>query len=193
MMDFIMRFYKKYKFKLIFFLWFALQMQPVVVLAEGVEVRLASLQVTDDRYALDADIDIQLTSSLEDALQKGVALYFQLEFELVRGRWYWFNERAILFEQPFRLSYNAITRQYRIGIGAFYQNFEHLKDAIYVMSRVRRRAVLDSGPLNKSSNYQASIRLRLDVSRLPRPFNINAVGTKDWNLGSDWYRWQVNP
>ena len=92
----------------------------------GIEVRRAAIVAADDQYVLDADIDIVLSAPLEDALNKGIPLYFLLDFELVRSRWYWFNERVIAREQAYRLSYNALTRQYRIGVGAFYQNFPTL-------------------------------------------------------------------
>lgn len=159
----------------------------------GIEVRSASFAAVDDHYILDADIDIVLSAPLEDALNKGIPLYFVLDFELVRPRWYWFNDRAIAREQQYRLSYNALTRQYRIGVGAFYQNFPTLKEALQVMSKVRRREEPEPGALNKGTPYTAGLRLRLDTSQLPKPFNLNALGSREWSLGSDWFRWTVTP
>lgn len=159
----------------------------------GIEVRRAAIVAADDQYVLDADIDIVLSAPLEDALNKGIPLYFLLDFELVRSRWYWFNERVIAREQAYRLSYNALTRQYRIGVGAFYQNFPTLAEALQVMSKVRRREEIDPGTLSKGTNYTAGIRLRLDTSQLPKPFNLNALGSREWSLGSEWYRWTVTP
>ncbi len=159
----------------------------------GIEVRRAVVVPAEDYYVLDADIDIVLSAPLEDALHKGIPLYFQLEFEMVRSRWYWFNDKAVTLQQQYRLSYSALTRQYRIGIGAFYQNFATLSEALQVLSRVRRREDLDPSALSKGSIYMAGLRLRLDTSQLPRPFNLNALGSREWSLGSDWYRWTVTP
>ncbi len=159
----------------------------------GIEVRRATFVVADDHYVLDADIDIVLSAPLEDALNKGIPLYFLLDFELVRSRWYWFNDKVIAREQPYRMSYNALTRHYRIGVGAFYQNFPTLAEALQVMSKVRRREDLDPGTLSKGTAYTAGLRLRLDTSQLPRPFNLNALGSREWSLGSEWYRWTVVP
>ncbi|MBX3665614.1 MAG: DUF4390 domain-containing protein [Burkholderiales bacterium] len=159
----------------------------------GIEVRSASFAAADDHYVLDADIDVVLSAPLEDALNKGIPLYFTLEFELVRPRWYWFNDRAMTREQQYRLSYSALTRQYRIGIGAFYQNFPTLREALQVMSKVRRREEPEPGSLSKGTAYTAGLRLRLDTSQLPKPFNLNALGSREWNLGSEWYRWTVTP
>jgi hypothetical protein len=166
----------------------ALAAQP-----HGIEVRKATFVAEEDHYVLDADIDVVLSAPLEDALNKGIPLYFTLEFELVRPRWYWFNDRAFYREQQYRLSYSALTRQYRIGIGAFYQNFPTLKEALQVMSKVRRREEPEPGSLSKGTAYIAGLRLRLDTSQLPKPFNLNALGSREWSLGSDWYRWTVTP
>lgn len=159
----------------------------------GIEVRRAVVVPAEDYYVLDADIDIVLSAPLEDALNKGIPLYFLLEFEMVRSRWYWFNDKAVALQQQYRLSYNALTRQYRVGVGAFYQNFATLGEALQSLSRVRRREELDPGALAKGSTYSAGLRLRLDTSQLPRPFNLNALGSREWSLGSDWYRWTVTP
>lgn len=159
----------------------------------GIEVRRAVVVPVEEAYVLDADIDIVLSAPLEDALHKGIPLYFLLEFEMVRSRWYWFNDKAVSLQQQYRLTYNALTRQYRVGVGAFYQNFVTLSEALQFLSKVRRREELDSGALNKGSTYMAGLRLRLDTSQLPRPFNLNALGSREWSLGSDWYRWTVTP
>jgi hypothetical protein len=159
----------------------------------GIEVRRAVVVPTEEAYVLDADIDITLSAPLEDALHKGIPLYFMLEFELVRSRWYWFNDKAVTLQQQYRLTFNALTRQYRVGVGAFYQNFVTLSEALQFLSKVRRREELDSGALNRGSVYMAGLRLRLDTSQLPRPFNLNALGSREWSLGSDWYRWTVTP
>ncbi len=166
----------------------ALAAQP-----HGIEVSRATVTVAEDNYLLEADIDMVLSTPLEDALHKGIPLYFLLEFELVRSRWYWFNDKAVVLQRQSRLSYNALTRQYRVGIGAFYQNFPTLKEALQFMSKVRRREDLEPGALNKGTAHAAALRLRLDTAQLPRPFNLNTLGSREWNLGSDWYRWTVTP
>jgi hypothetical protein len=156
-------------------------------------VRRATVTTADDHYLLEADIDIVLSAPLDDALHKGIPLYFLLEFEMVRSRWYWFNDRAVSRQQQYRLQFNALTRQYRIGVGGFYQNFPTLDEALQVLSKVRRREDIEPGTLNKGTSYTAGLRLRLDTSQLPKPFNLNALGSREWSLGSDWARWTVTP
>jgi hypothetical protein len=166
---------------------------PFATRAEGIEVKSAALTTAEDAVVLQAEFSIALTPTLEDALNKGVSLYFLLEFELTRPRWYWFNDRTFTSQQQYRLSYNALTRQYRIGVGNLYQNFATLSEALEVMSRVRRREEVESGTIRKDTSYTAALRLRLDVTRLPKPFQISALGSREWNVGTDWHRWTVTP
>jgi hypothetical protein len=161
--------------------------------AQGIEIRRAALAPAEEGYALQADFEIALTHTLEDALNKGVPLYFALEFELIRPRWYWFNEKVANARQQYRLSYNALARQYRVGLGKLYQNFSSLPEALAFLSRVRVRDVVEANALAKGSTYLAAVRMRLDTSQLPRPFQITAVGSRDWSLSSDWHRWTISP
>ena len=161
--------------------------------ADGIEVRKAALISAEDGYVLEAEFDVTLTHTLGEALNKGVPLYFSLEFELVRPRWYWLNEKLANTQQQFRLSYNALTRQYRVGVRTLYQNFASLPEALGFMSQVRVRDIAETGALSKGSSYTAALRLRLDSSQLPRPFQVSAVGSREWSISSDWHRWTVSP
>jgi hypothetical protein len=161
--------------------------------AEGIDVRGAALVAADDGYFLEATFDVALTSALEDALNKGIPLHFLVEFELIRPRWYWLNEKLVNRQQRYRLSYNALTRQYRVGVGTLYQNFATLGEALELLKRVRLHDLIEPGTLRKDTTYTAGLRMRLDTSQLPRPFQLSAVGSRDWNIGSDWYRWTVAP
>ena len=192
MTAFITRCCKKYS--LLFALGLSL-LAATVAQAEGVEVRHAALVAGEEGYYLEADFDIALNPTLEDALNKGVPLYFLLEFEVIRPRWYWLNEKVFNTQQQYRLSYNALTRQYqyRLGAGSLFQNFGALPEALDFLSRVRRRQVLETGVLSKGNTYIAGVRMRLDVSQLPKPFQLNALASRDWNFGSEWHRWSVTP
>jgi hypothetical protein len=159
--------------------------------ADGVDVRKAAVTPTEDGYVLEAVLDVRLTHVLDDALHKGVPLYFVLDFELIRARWYWTNEKVAVVQQQQRLSYNTLTRQYRIGVGALYQNFATLTEALDYMSRVRRRLDIEPGGLRKDTTYAAMLRLRLDGTQLPKPFQLHTG--RNWDVSSDWYRWTVTP
>lgn len=161
--------------------------------AQGIEVRKAYAAISDEAYVVEAQFDIGLTHALEEVLNKGVSLYFLLEFELIRPRWYWFNERVVYMQQEYRLSYNALTRQYRVGVANLHQNFGSLDEALAVMSHVRRRQEIERGSLRRDDRYIAGLRLRLDTAQLPKPFQLTALGSREWYIGSDWFRWTLTP
>lgn len=172
---------------------FGLTLAPGSLFAEGIQVRNADLEMDTDGYRLNADFDISFTHTLEDALNKGVALYFVTEFELARPRWYWFDQKVVELRQQFKLSYNALTRQYRLSVGTLFQNYATLEEAVNVMSQLHNRLVADKEALQKGQKYAAALRMKLDLSQLPKPFQVNALSSNDWRLGSDWYRWEVTP
>ncbi len=170
---------------------FTLALVSESLFAEGIQVRSAELVADSDGYRLNADFDINFTRTLEDALNKGVALYFVTEFELTRPRWYWFDQKVVELRQQFKLSYNALTRQYRLSVGTLFQNYATLEEAVSVMSQLHNRVVADKDALEKNYKYHAALRMELDVSQLPKPFQVNALASKDWTLSSDWYRWEI--
>jgi hypothetical protein len=157
-------------------------------------VKSAELKVVGGQYYLDANFEVGLTPTLEDALNKGLPLHFVIEFDLIYPRWYtaylW-NKSVAELEQHSRLSYNALTRQYRLSFGSLHQNFDALNDALALLGRVRPRFVVDPDELDQGKVYEAAIRMRLDTSQLPKPFQINALASRDWNLSSEWFRWTV--
>lgn len=157
--------------------------------AEKIEINHITLEGNDDGYALDADFAIELSPRLEDAINKGVALYFEVEFELTRKRWYWFDEHPASRQLMLRLSYHALTRQYRVSSGALYQSFSDLRDALRLLSRVRSWQVLERAEVDAGTDYQAALRMRLDVTQLPKPFQVNALTSREWSLSSEWRRW----
>jgi hypothetical protein len=159
--------------------------------AENIEIRHISLEANEHGYALDADFEIELNPRLEEAINKGVPLYFEVEFELTRKRWYWFDERPASRQLMLRLSYHALTRQYRISRGALHQSFSSLADALRILSRVRSWQVLQREEMETGTEYQAALRMRLDLTQLPKPFQVSALTNRDWDLASEWRRWPL--
>ncbi len=172
--------------------------------AENIAVHKAEARFTDGSYQLSAKFDLHLNFIADQALMRGVPLYFVSEFTLIRPRWYWFDKRVARTEQTTRLSYNALTRQYRIARGSLFQNFSTLDDALRIISH-QSAAPIDASLLrqdvgylalilpNKDGDYIAAARMRLDVTQLPKPLQVNALATEDWNLDSGWFRWIVQP
>lgn len=161
--------------------------------ADGIAVTSATVEPGDDGWMLDATFDMQFSQRLEEAVNRGVPLYFVVEFELSRPRWYWFAEKPVQLSQTYRISYTPLLRQYRLSVGSVYQNFTRFEEVTRVLSRLRGWHVAEKGALKKDQVYQASVRMRLDTAQLPKPFQLNAIASRDWTLASDWHRWTITP
>jgi hypothetical protein len=154
---------------------------------DGVEITRVNLESTDEGYKLSANFSVEITRGLEDAITRGIPLYFTTEVEFTRPRWYWFDERAINAAQTVRISYDVLTRQYHASIsGRLHQSFATLDDALSLLRRPGRWVVADKGALKPGATYNVAIRMGLDVARLPKPFQIHALNNSDWRFSSDW-------
>ncbi|MGZ8274453.1 MAG: DUF4390 domain-containing protein [Burkholderiaceae bacterium] len=169
----------------------AFLLAPLQVTAdERIGVMAAGLELARENgtgaIVLNATFEFELPQALEEAVQKGIALYFNIEFELFRKRWYWFDRRVASETLTYRLSYSPLTRQYRLARGGLSQPFESLEEALALVKSVRNWKVADRAQLSPRDDYDAQVRMRLDVSQLPKPFQVNAITSREWNLASDW-------
>lgn len=166
---------------------------PLVAHAEGAAILSARIEANDEGYQLAADIELQLSSTLQEAVRKGVPLYFVAEFELTRDRWYWLDQKVITTRRERRLSYAPLTEHYRVTTSGITQTITTFEDVRKLLSRIRAWTVAEKNQLKAGEKYQAALRFRLDTSQLPKPFQLNVITTKDWNVSSDWIRWSYTP
>lgn len=158
------------------------------------QIRSAEIVRSEDgSYVLNADIDIQLNPRLIDAVDHGLSLYFSLDVVLERTRRYWFDRVVVERSRQYRLSYHALTRSYRLSIGSIHQSFDSLESAMRTMERVRNWQVDGRNGLKEGRSHTAAVRFRLDTSQLPKPFQVTAIGSRDWNLSTDWVHWTFLP
>jgi hypothetical protein len=155
--------------------------------AEEIEISSVSLENSEDGYRLAASFSFGLTRGLEDAIMRGIPLYFTTEAELTRPRWYWFDEKAVTATRTVRISYDVLTRQYHASSsGYLQQSFATLDDALSLVRRPSRWLVAEKGELKSGAVYHVAIRVGLDTGRLPKPFQIHAINSSDWRLSSNW-------
>lgn len=168
-------------------------LMPMSARGQSAAVSNAKLEFTEDGYQLNADFELQLTTGMQEAVRKGVPLYFIAEFQLTRGRWYWLDQSVISATRDRRVSYAPLTDQYRIAVSGISQNVSSFDDVRRVLSRVRSWTVAEKGQLKPGEKYEAALRFRLDTSQLPKPFQLNVITSKEWSLASDWHRWSFTP
>ena len=125
-------------------------------------------------------MEFELNQQLRDAAQRGVPLYFTADLTVTRDRWWWFNKSLVDTTRTWRVTYNALTRQWRAGVGELSFPVASLDDAMSVIRHIRNWQVADADDFDEDTRYDGQLRLRLDTSLLPRPFQVNALNSSSW-------------
>jgi hypothetical protein len=159
--------------------------------AEVIQIKSVVIEAMDEGYQFNADFEISLNPKLELALEKGIVLYFVTELNLMNSRWYWLDEKVAQSRVREGLSYYALTRQYRLSRGALSQNFSTLKEALQALSRVRDRPIIANSEVKPDTEYIVELRMRLDISALPKPFQVETLGSKEWDLSTGTLQWST--
>jgi hypothetical protein len=153
------------------------------------EVTQLSVERTDEGVLLSASVRFELPTVVEDALTKGIPMFFLAEAAIYRDRWYWYDKRVAFAARHMRLSYQPLTRRWRLQVSSspignsglvFGQMFDTRDEALAAVQRISRWRIAESGDIDLDATHNIDFRFRLDVSQLPRPFQIGAVGQADW-------------
>ncbi len=148
----------------------------------------------DEGIYLSAVLQFDLPPVVEDALMKGIPLFFVVEADIYRDRWYWTDKRVSSATRTIRLAFQPLTRRWRVNIvtglisnsaglrANLNQNYDTLTEAMSAVQRLSRWRIADSAEIEADAAYTLSFDFRLDLSQLPRPFQIGVAGQKDWNI-----------
>jgi Domain of unknown function (DUF4390) len=175
-------------------LWLAAVCLSTAAWAQNVaEVTQFRVERTADEVAVSAQMQFELPPAVEDALLKGIPMYFVAEADIVQERWYWYDKKLTTVRRQMRLAYHPLTQLWRLnvanGVGAetafgasLNQSYSSLNEALSTMKRFSRWRVGDAADLDRTTKYKVDFRFRLDLTQLPRPFQIGAIGQSDWEL-----------
>ena len=166
-----------------FFLGFA---QAQEVSSSEPEIQSVEPVLADGWLNIDADVHLPLSDELRYSAERGVTLYFTADIEITLPRQWWFDKEVIRTQQTWRVVYNALTRQWRVGTGDLTLPEASLDDALAQIRNIRGWAVVPSSQLEKGAMYSGRIRVRLDTSLLARPFRVHALNSSAWSLSTPW-------
>lgn len=161
--------------------------------ADEIDVVDARMAASEEGLLLSADFAFDFSARLQEAVANGVPLHFVVEFELTKPRWWWFDQATASRQTQWRLSYHALSRQYRLSSGPLHQNFTTLEEALEVMRRLRNWLVLERSVALTGAQYEAAVRMRLDTAQLPRPLQVSAITNRELRLESPWKRFIFLP
>lgn len=150
--------------------------------AQTPELTQFELTRNDEGLLLDLGVRFDLPPSVEDALLKGVPLYFVAEASVFRDRWYWRDQRVSQVTRTWRLAYQPLTRSFRVSFGGLTQSFDNVAEALATARRIGRWKLTEPGQLADSEPYYVEFSYKLDTSLLPRPMQIGIDGQPDWTL-----------
>ncbi|MDQ1314215.1 MAG: hypothetical protein QG662_324 [Pseudomonadota bacterium] len=170
----------------------ALGLAGSALASEKSSIKQAVINANAQGYTLGADIDIALNPTLEDALTKGINLYFLLELELSRPRDWWFDEDIAESTRKMRIYYHLLLRRYVVETGYTTKTVATLSEALALMGRVEDWQVMERGALKTGRRYDARLRFRLDTARLPKPLSIGAVTSDKWDMATPWFEWSFD-
>ena len=107
----------------------------------------------DGAVLLSAQFAVDLSAALKDAVSRGLPLHFITEFEIYRPRLFWFNKKAASGHMEWRLSYYALTRQYRLNSASGSESYATLDEAITQMTALRDWPVTTIDRLDAGEEY----------------------------------------
>jgi hypothetical protein len=161
---------------------------------QAADIGRLTVERTEDGVYLSASIRFELPAPVEDAMLKGIAMFFVVEADIFESRWYWTDKRVASAARTIRLAYQPLTRVWRVNIvngvvqgasglrATLNQNYDSLTDALSAVQRLSRWRLADNAEIEPDVAYKLEFSYNLDLSQLPRPFQIGVVGQKDWTI-----------
>jgi hypothetical protein len=150
--------------------------------AQGVELPTIMAKRQEGGVVLDFVANLTLSKAVEDALRRGVPVYFVAEAVVKKPRWYWRDDRVARTSRSWRLSYQPLTNAWRVSLGAFAQSYPSLEEALTTVTRIARWRVAESG-IEGNDRYYVDFQFYLDSSQLPPPMRLDLNAQSEWKLG----------
>jgi hypothetical protein len=151
----------------------------------GVELVSTALRKSEGQLTLDFAARLNLSRTVEDALQRGVPVYFVAQATVLRSRWYWRDERIARVQRSWRVAYQPLTANWRVAQGGIGQSYASLGEALVAISRVSAWKLADLSQIDADARHYVEFSFRLDTSQLPSPMQIGLTNQGDWAIGAE--------
>ncbi len=169
---------------------------PAAWAATPVELQNLKIVRFEQGVYASANLEFELPTVLEEAMYKGVSLYFVTEIDIFRERWYFYDQRVSHAERHVRVTYMPLTRRWRVnvspkpfsasGLGMnIGQTYDTLEDALVSVRRVVQWRVAAASDVEADARQSLELSFKLDLNQLPRPLQMGAASQSEWNLKLD--------
>ncbi len=162
-------------------------------------IRAQAALSSNGQLSVSSRFQTQLPEQLKDALRQGLPLNFELSYQLNSPTWVAYRlklNQILSAPKPvqYKLSYHPITRSYRVSVGTLVTDYQSLDAALRSVGAIVNWQVLPNYALTGylANDVSADVRLQLTTSQLPKPFQINAITAKSWDLDSGWVKLKVS-
>ncbi len=158
-----------------------------------VEVRSASTERNNGVHYLNARIDYRLSRQAREALDKGVALNFELQINLSQMRRFIWDSGVASLRQRYQLSFHALTQRFvviNLNSGES-ESFADLASALASLGTIDRLPVIDAALLDDNARYEIALRSIVDIKELPASVRLLSLVWGNWRVASDWYTWRL--
>lgn len=148
--------------------------------------------VHQGHLSMDIDIEMSLSHAMTEALRRGVPLTFTIEVQIDQPRWWWFDKVLVDARLTRRVSFNTLTRQWRVSIGDLGLVVASYDEALDLVRRVRGWEVAPMDRFESGTDYKGQVRIMLDATQLSRPMQLDANKRSDWTLISPWREFEFS-
>lgn len=159
------------------------------------EISQVRAERVEDEVLVSAQVAFELPNAVEEAMLKGIPMYFVVQAEVTKERWYWYDKRVVSAERHMRVAYQPLTRRWRLNVTngadkvgssglALNQSFDTLPQAMAIVKRLFRWKIAEAGDIDGNGRYKMELKFRLDLNQLPRPFQIGATGQSEWDVAA---------
>lgn len=175
--------------KVLLWLGLSLALFPALASEYGVNIKHLELIRQAESYKIDSEIDYQLSPTAKEALEKGIPLTWDVQFEIRQPGFVW-AKRIYKKRLRYTLQYHALLKQYKvIGPDNHLEMFLSLTAALNYMASPLRGISLDTEHLDNAKQYFLALKTSFNRESLPVPLRPFAYLDRQWFLSSPWMIW----
>jgi len=173
-----------------------LALSATLALADALDgvLEVSSAYVNFDQGVIQlyARVQYPLNPAIQEALQDGVTLTFDVEARVDRVRHLWFNANVVDLTLRRELAYHVVTDRFvvRDVRSGEQKSFDTLKEALAYLGKVESWPILVEPQLD-GGRYIISVRAGVRRGKLPASLRALLFWTDDWQRVSKWYSWSL--